>query len=71
MACLVNDFASFDTPKDPGGASIVERKNFQAKWPLCFQGLYVLNYRGEPPILRGGPPLGTISMDLAVFYSQS
>ena len=35
MACLVNDFASFDTPEDPGGASIVERKDFQAKRPLC------------------------------------
>ena len=35
MACLVNDFASFDTPEDPGGASIVERKDFQAKQPLC------------------------------------
>ena len=34
MACLVNDFASFDTPEDPGGASIVERKDFQAKRPL-------------------------------------
>ena len=31
MACLVNDFSSFDTPEDPGGASIVERKDFQAK----------------------------------------
>ena len=35
MACLVNDFASFDTPEDPGGASIMERKDFQAKRPLC------------------------------------
>ena len=34
MACLVNDFSSFDTPEDPGGASIVERKDFQAKRPL-------------------------------------
>ena len=34
MACLVNDFASFDTTEDPGGASIVERKDFQAKRPL-------------------------------------
>ena len=35
VACLVNDFASFDTPEDPGGASIVERKDLQAKRPLC------------------------------------
>ena len=35
MACLVNAFASFDTPEDPGGVSIVERKDFQAKRPLC------------------------------------
>ena len=34
MACLVNDFASFDTTEDPGGASIVERKDFQTKRPL-------------------------------------
>ena len=34
MARLVNDTASFDTPGDPGGASIVERKDFQAKRPL-------------------------------------
>ena len=35
----MNDFASFDTPEDPGGASIVERKDFQAKWPLCFRAI--------------------------------
>ena len=26
----------------------------------------LMNYKGGPPILRGGPPLGTIFMDLAV-----
>ena len=35
MACLVNDFSSFDTPGGPGGASIVERKDFHTKRPLC------------------------------------
>ena len=30
MACLDNDATSFDTPGGPGGASIVERKDFQA-----------------------------------------
>ena len=34
MACLVSDAASFDTPGGPGGVSIVERKDFQAKRPL-------------------------------------
>ena len=34
VACLVNDFASFDILEDPRGASIVERKDFQAKRPL-------------------------------------
>ena len=43
MACLVNDFASFDTLEDPGGASIVERKDFQAKRPLCKGPLEVSN----------------------------
>ena len=27
----------------------------------------LMNSRGGPPILRGGPPLGTISMDQTVF----
>ena len=35
MACLVNDANLFDTPGGPGDASIVERKDFQAKQPLC------------------------------------
>ena len=29
-------------------------------------GCMLMNSRGGPPILRGGPPLGTISMDQAV-----
>ena len=28
-----------------------------------FLGCMLMNSRGGPPILRGGPPLGTISMD--------
>ena len=47
MACLVNDFASFDTPEDPGSASIVERKDFQAKRPLCVGGLWQSMYWGS------------------------
>ena len=35
VACLVNDTASFDTAGGPGGSSVVERKDFQAKQPLC------------------------------------
>ena len=31
-----------------------------------FGGCMLMNSRGELPILRGGPPLGTISMDLVV-----
>ena len=31
-----------------------------------FLGCMLMNSRGGPPILRGGPPLGTISMDQAV-----
>ena len=27
----------------------------------------LMNSRGGPPILRGGPPLETISMDLVVY----
>ena len=32
-----------------------------------FLGCMLMNSRGGPPILRGGPPLGTISMDQAVY----
>ena len=39
----MNDFASFDTPGGPGGASIVERKDFQAKRPLCYIRAYCPN----------------------------
>ena len=28
----------------------------------------LMNYRGRPPILRGGPPLGTISMVVVCMY---
>ena len=43
--------------------------------PLFF-GLYsvycmLMNSRGGPPILRGGPPLGTISMDQTVLILNS
>ena len=31
-----------------------------------FLGCMLMNSRGGPPILRGGPPLGTISMDQTV-----
>ena len=31
-----------------------------------FLGCILMNSRGGPPILRGGPPLGTISMDQTV-----
>ena len=31
-----------------------------------FWGCMLMNSRGGPPILRGGPPLGTISMDQTV-----
>jgi hypothetical protein len=31
-----------------------------------FWGCMLINYRGGTPILRGGPPLGTISMDHTV-----
>ena len=31
-----------------------------------FEGCMLINFSGGPPILRGRPPLGTISMDLAV-----
>jgi hypothetical protein len=30
-----------------------------------------MNSRGGPPILRGGPPLGTISMDQTVYDIKS
>ena len=33
VACLVNNATSFDPPEGPGGESIVERKDFQAKRP--------------------------------------
>ena len=32
-----------------------------------FLGCMLMNSRGGPPILRGGPPLGTISMDQTVY----
>ena len=32
-----------------------------------FGGCMLMNSRGRPPIWREGPPLGTITMDLAVF----
>ena len=35
-------------------------------WYLEADPLWLMNSRGGLPILRGGPPLGTISMDLAV-----
>ena len=31
-----------------------------------FLGCMLMNSRGGPPILEGGPPLGTISMDQTV-----
>ena len=31
-----------------------------------FLGCMLMNSRGRSPILRGGPPLGTISMDQTV-----
>ena len=30
----------------------------------------LMNARGGPPILRGGPPLGTISMDQMVYLIE-
>ena len=32
-----------------------------------FGGCMLMNSKGGPPILRGGSPLGTISMDHAVW----
>ena len=32
--------------------------------------LWLMNSRGGPPILRGGPPLGTISMDQTVLQKR-
>ena len=29
-----------------------------------FEGCMLIDFSGGPPILRGGPPLGTIFMDL-------
>ena len=36
-----------------------------------FLGCMLMNSRGGPPILRGGPPLGTISMDQTVSVALS
>ena len=38
---------------------------FLRRSPFC--GLMLMNSRGGPPILKGVPPLGTISLDLAVY----
>ena len=42
---------------------------FQKRTP--FWGCMLMNSRGRPPFQRGGPPLGTISMDLAVYIGYS
>ena len=44
MACLVNDVALFESPGGPGGTSIVDRKDFQAKRPLCMDKELIQTY---------------------------
>jgi hypothetical protein len=36
-----------------------------------FLGCMLMNSRSGPPILRGDPPLGTISMDHTVLFTES
>jgi hypothetical protein len=53
------------------GINLQSPQSDSTPWKLTlggapFLGCMLMNSRGGPPILRGGPPLGTISMDHTV-----